>query len=98
MGDFNFHEDQAQDQRSAERLHAAGFADAALELAQVEPTYHSASNPYVRGPEEVQRFDRVYLKGGSGLQVEPLQAEVVRLDPQPVSDHHPLRVRVRITD
>jgi endonuclease/exonuclease/phosphatase family metal-dependent hydrolase len=97
MGDFNLHDDCEEDRRSAERVRAAGFADAALELARAEPTYHSASNPYVRNPREAHRFDRVYLRDGSGLRLRPLQAEVVRLNPRPVSDHHPLRVRVRVS-
>lgn len=97
MGDFNFYEDAEEDRRSDERVRAAGFEDAARALARAEPTFHAASNPYVRGRRTAHRFDRVYLRGGSGLRLEPLQAEVLRLAPRPVSDHHPLRVRVRVS-
>jgi endonuclease/exonuclease/phosphatase family metal-dependent hydrolase len=97
MGDFNLHDDCEEDRRSAEQVRAAGFADAALALARPEPTYHAASNPYVRGPRTAHRFDRVYLRDGSGVRMRPLQADVVRLNPRPVSDHHPLRVRVRVS-
>jgi endonuclease/exonuclease/phosphatase family metal-dependent hydrolase len=98
MGDFNFYEGSAEDRDSAERLAAAGLADAALALACADPTYHAASNRYLRRRRRLaHRFDRVYLRGGGGVQVEPLAAEVLRLAPDPVSDHHPLRVRVRLS-
>lgn len=98
MGDFNFYESCVEDRDSAERLAAAGLADAALALACTDPTYHAASNRYLRRrPRLAHRFDRLYLRGGGGVRVEPLAAEVLRLAPDPVSDHHPLRVRVRLS-
>jgi endonuclease/exonuclease/phosphatase family metal-dependent hydrolase len=97
MGDFNFHDECEEDRRGAEHLRSAGFADAALALAQAEPTYHAASNAYLRPRHRAHRFDRVYLRDGGGLRLRPLKAEVVHLRPRPVSDHHPLRVRVRVS-
>jgi endonuclease/exonuclease/phosphatase family metal-dependent hydrolase len=97
MGDFNFHQECEEDRRSAARLLEADFTDAANELGQDHPTYHAGSNPYVPRRRSPQRFDRVYLKGGQGVGLEPVEAEVMRLLPRPVSDHHPLRVRVRIS-
>jgi endonuclease/exonuclease/phosphatase family metal-dependent hydrolase len=44
----------------------------------------------------VERFDRVYLRDAPGLRLHPLEAEVVR-GGRPLSDHHPLRVRVRLS-
>jgi endonuclease/exonuclease/phosphatase family metal-dependent hydrolase len=96
MGDFNFHEGCEEDRRSAERLHSAGLEDAALALGRAEPTYHSGSNPYARGGR-AHRFDRVYLRDGSGVRLCALAADVLDLRPHPVSDHHPLRVRLRVT-
>ena len=96
MGDFNFHDGCPEDGRSAASLRSAGFADAALALARAEPTWHAPSNPYVPR-REAQRFDRVYLRDGGGLRLRPLAAEVLRMAPRPVSDHHPLRVRVRVS-
>jgi endonuclease/exonuclease/phosphatase family metal-dependent hydrolase len=96
LGDFNFHDACAEDARSAAALAAAGFEDAAVALGRPEPTYDSPSNPYVRLRPQSHRFDRVYLRSGRGVRLEPLDAEVVRVRPLPVSDHHPLRVRVRV--
>jgi endonuclease/exonuclease/phosphatase family metal-dependent hydrolase len=96
LGDFNFHEASREDARSDAALAAAGFEDAALALGRPEPTYDSPSNPYVRFRPQSHRFDRVYLRHGGGVRLEPLDAEVVRVRPLPVSDHHPLRVRVRV--
>ncbi len=45
-----------------------------------------------------ERFDRVYLRGGDGVRLVPLEAEVLRVGPRPLSDHHPLRVRLAIRD
>jgi endonuclease/exonuclease/phosphatase family metal-dependent hydrolase len=96
MGDFNFHEGCAEDRRSAERLLAGGLADAALALEREHPTYHARSNRYARR-DGAHRFDRVYLRDGAGLRLRPLAADVLDLGPHAVSDHHPLRVRVRIS-
>jgi endonuclease/exonuclease/phosphatase family metal-dependent hydrolase len=95
MGDFNFYADVAEDQRSAERLAAAGFDDAARSLGRCEPTFVS-SNPYVPGRNRAERFDRVYLRDASDVALRPLDSEVVRTE-RPLSDHQPLRVRVRVS-
>jgi endonuclease/exonuclease/phosphatase family metal-dependent hydrolase len=97
MGDFNLHGDVEEDRRSAERLRSAGFVDAALALSQGEATYVS-SNPYVRRRVADERFDRVYLRDASDVRLQPLEADVVRVHPRPLSDHHPLRVRIRLSE
>jgi len=95
MGDFNFYAGVAEDERSARRLDSAGFADAALALGRCEATFVS-SNPYVSGRERSERFDRVYLRDGSDVELRPLETEVVETE-RPLSDHHPLRVRARVS-
>jgi endonuclease/exonuclease/phosphatase family metal-dependent hydrolase len=97
MGDFNLHRESALDRRSEARLAAAGFVDAALAVSRSEPTYDS-SNPFVRRRRCAERFDRVYLREGGDVRLEPIEAEVVRVRPRPLSDHHPLRVRVAISE
>jgi len=57
----------------------------------------------LRGPAAgrrrcAERFDRVYVRDGGGVQLEPTEAEVVRVGPRPLSDHHPLRVRLVIRE
>ncbi len=96
MGDFNLHGDVDEDHRSVERLQEAGLVDAAAAVGCLEPTWHSA-NPYVRSFRTEERFDRVYLRDGTRVRLEPVIAEVVRVRPRPFSDHHPLRVRVRLS-
>lgn len=96
LGDFNFYEGSEDDARSAAALAAAGFRDAALQLGRTELTYHAASNPYLRGTRKAQRFDRVYLRDGREAQLEAREVEVLALRSDPVSDHHPLRVRLRV--
>ncbi len=95
MGDFNLHAENEEDCRSAERLEAAGLVDAALALGRLEPTY-GVARPYQRG--RGQRFDRVYLRAGARTSLRPLDAEVIGVAGGPVSDHHPVRVRVRVGD
>jgi endonuclease/exonuclease/phosphatase family metal-dependent hydrolase len=92
MGDFNFYCDVAEDLRSAERLREAGFLDA----APGEATYSSA-NPYVRRRNAAHRFDRVYLRDARELRLRPTRVEVLRAGERPFSDHHPLRVQVRMS-
>jgi endonuclease/exonuclease/phosphatase family metal-dependent hydrolase len=95
MGDFNFYRDVAEDRESTRRLESAGFRDAALTLGRCEATFVS-SNPYVPRRARAERFDRVYLRDSSDAALRPLEAEVVRTE-RPLSDHQPLRVRVRLS-
>jgi endonuclease/exonuclease/phosphatase family metal-dependent hydrolase len=97
MGDFNFHRECEEDAQGASLLLGAGFMDAASELGRAHPTYHAGSNPYARRRRSPQRFDRVYLRSGSGVRLEPVEAEVIDLHRHAVSDHHPLRVRVHLS-
>lgn len=96
MGDFNFYAEVEEDQQSAERLASVGFGDAALAVGRCEPTF-VPSNPYVPGRCKAERFDRVYLRSASGVELRPLESEVVHTE-HPLSDHHPLRVRVRLSE
>jgi endonuclease/exonuclease/phosphatase family metal-dependent hydrolase len=92
MGDFNFHAEDAGDARSEARLGDAGFSDAARDAAA--PTFTSR-NRYVRHRHCHERFDRVFLRSGGGVRLRPIHAEVLdRITP--LSDHHPVRVRVRV--
>ncbi|MGH0034897.1 MAG: endonuclease/exonuclease/phosphatase family protein [Myxococcota bacterium] len=95
MGDFNFYRDSEQDRRSAARLEAAGFLDVAPALSRGENTY-CATNPYVRKRSAADRFDRVYLRDARDLRLQPTSVDLVRPESRPFSDHHPLRVRVRL--
>lgn len=97
LGDFNFYEGSDRDGESAALLAAAGFGDAALQLGRSELTYHADSNPYLRGSRKAQRFDRVYVRDGDDVRIEAREAEVLRLRRHAVSDHHPLRVRLRVS-
>lgn len=96
MGDFNFYRGNETDRASAHRLRDAGFVDAAPALSQLDDTYCSA-NPYVRRRGIANRFDRVYLRDARDLRLRPTKIEVLRHEPRPFSDHHPLRVRVRMS-
>jgi endonuclease/exonuclease/phosphatase family metal-dependent hydrolase len=96
MGDFNFYRGNEEDRRSAARLHEAGFVDAAPALSRGEDTY-SSTNPYVRRRGIANRFDRVYLRDARDLRLQPVEVDVLRPEPRPFSDHHPLRVRVRLS-
>jgi endonuclease/exonuclease/phosphatase family metal-dependent hydrolase len=93
MGDFNFYGGDPDDAASCARLRGEGFDDAA-EAADAEATYTS-SNPYVRR-RCAERFDRVFLRGGSRARFAVRDVEVLTRIGQPVSDHHPVRVRVQI--
>lgn len=95
MGDFNFHDGIADDERSERRLLDAGFVDAAVAGACLDATYTS-SNPYVRWRDRTERLDRVYLRDGTRTSLRTVDVQVVDLFPHPVSDHHPVRVRVRL--
>jgi endonuclease/exonuclease/phosphatase family metal-dependent hydrolase len=97
MGDFNLYRDEVDDRHSAGRLDAAGFVDVAVAVSRPESTYVS-SNPYVRRRRCSERFDRIYLRSGGGVRLVPLESEVLRFRPRPLSDHHPLRVRLAVRD
>jgi endonuclease/exonuclease/phosphatase family metal-dependent hydrolase len=93
MGDFNFHHGDGDDDRSCERLAAAGLDDAAGATG-TRPTFTSV-NRYVRHRQCHERFDRVFLRSADGVRLEPVEVEVLdRMTP--LSDHHPLRVRIEV--
>jgi endonuclease/exonuclease/phosphatase family metal-dependent hydrolase len=96
MGDFNFHAEDDDDQRSCERLTGAGFEDAAPTEPDASATY-SSSNPYVRRKRCHERFDRVFLRGGSGVTLLARAVRVLSDVAAPFSDHHPLHVRVQVS-
>lgn len=93
MGDFNFHDRQADDAASAARLAAAGFVDAAVEAGTPEPTW-DPENRYVRG-RRAQRFDRILLRSTARTELVATTTAVLIHD-EPLSDHHPLWARVRV--
>lgn len=92
LGDFNLHSDSPEDQASHDRLLAEGFRDVALETGATEPTFHSA-NRYVIGKGRSERFDRIYVRCGKHVALEPLEAAVLEHE-HPLSDHHPLWARL----
>ena len=94
LGDFNLHAGNPIDDQAEAQLFSAGLTDVAMTLDQVEPTY-VASNPYAWTSAHGQRFDRVYLRDGGGVDLTALEIEVLH-DDDPVSDHQPLRVRLRV--
>ena len=94
LGDFNLHAEHAEDERSHQRLRAAGFVDAAEATGTEAPTFES-HNPFVRGHRR-ERFDRVYLRGGHGVQLCATHTAVVDEGPA-FSDHHPLRAHIALS-
>jgi len=96
LGDFNWHRDNPEDQRSEGLLVGAGLRDVAVVLDRPEPTY-VATNPYAWPAAHGERFDRVYVRDGAGVVITPLEIEVLH-DPEPLSDHQPVRVRVRVQE
>ncbi len=93
MGDFNLYSGEPRDEASAGLLEREGFADAALETGNPQPTFAS-NNPFV-GRAVAERFDRVFLRSGRGLRLSALRTEV--LDTGPVfSDHHPVWARLAL--
>ncbi len=94
LGDFNLHRDNAADSRAERVLVRAGLRDVAVALDRLEPTYVE-TNPYAWPGAHGERFDRVYVRDGESVSVRPLEVEVLH-DAEPISDHQPLRVRVRV--
>lgn len=97
MGDFNFHAGDPADEKAIARLAGEGFADAIPHGGENEPTYES-TNPYVRRRSCAERFDRVFLKSGSGTRLVAKAARVLNDLASPFSDHHPLHVCVQVGD
>jgi len=94
LGDFNLHEGDPADDAVAALLTGAGLRDAALIADSEEPTYR-ADNPYIWAAASGERFDRVYLMDGDTASLELLEVEVLDYA-QPLSDHQPVRVKVRV--
>lgn len=94
MGDFNLYEQNPIDVASWDRLQAAGLVDAAAQLDATQATYVG----------QAHRFDHIYVRSGSAVQVAADRAEVVDYDDDPdtsnppvLSDHRPVRVRMTVT-
>jgi endonuclease/exonuclease/phosphatase family metal-dependent hydrolase len=97
MGDFNFHTDDPADEKAIARLASAGLEDAIPDDGERKATYESA-NPYVRRRKCAERFDRVFLKSGSGTRLVAKATRVLNDLANPFSDHHPLHVCVQVGD
>lgn len=98
MGDFNFYRDSPVDSETIERMGAAGLRDVAEELGQQQATFRF-DNRYAQrsGLEEGrERFDRVYLRDGAEVAVEPMGVDVVRYRKQPLSDHQPVLAHIQL--
>ncbi len=94
MGDFNLHEDTGDDHRAEQRVASAGFVDAAVEAQSPEPTWEPDA-PYSRGRHPAQRFDRIYCRGTSRVELCATAAAVLRPE-RPLSDHHPVWARIAL--
>ena len=93
LGDFNWARNNALDESTWMMMQAGGLADAATSLGNDQSTYL----PWQ------QRYDRVYLRSGDGVDLSPALAWVVPYtvdsesgDPPVLSDHQPLRVRISV--
>jgi len=89
MGDFNLYADSEHDRASEAALERAGFVDTATEAA---PTY-VARNPYTSSRSAGQRFDRILVRGGAGIELDPVRGEIL---PRVLSDHQPVLATLRI--
>lgn len=96
VGDFNLHHGDPMDGEVEALLERAGLRDAALVAGDTAPTY-TQENPYIWAPAGGERFDRVYLKDGGGAALELVEFEVLEYD-QPLSDHQPVRVKLRLSE
>ena len=86
-GDFNFYSESAVDADNAERLWDAGFADIAETLGAVTITY----------PRERERFDRIYLRGGDDVCLQPLDLDVHDYQGLRLSDHRRVMATIQAT-
>lgn len=94
IGDFNLYQDHALDAQTEQRLADAGLEDAALSIGAPQATY-VADNPYIWRGEDGERFDRIYLRSSGSITLEVIEAAVLSYE-EPLSDHQPLTVRVRV--
>jgi endonuclease/exonuclease/phosphatase family metal-dependent hydrolase len=92
LGDFNLHDDAAEDRATEARLVAEGFADSAVQARAEEPTWEPETR-YARGQHLAQRFDRIYARGSAAVIVRTTDAAVLKPE-NPLSDHHPVWARV----
>ncbi len=95
LGDFNFHDDEADDLHAHERLLAEGFIDAAEQADATHPTW-TPENVYARAGHGPQRFDRIYVRPSTRVHVAVEEAAVL-LPETPLSDHHPVHARVLLS-
>jgi endonuclease/exonuclease/phosphatase family metal-dependent hydrolase len=93
VGDFNLEDHDPVDVETSAWLEAAGFEDAGAEAG--EPTWHPENTWVSNG--NTARYDRIYVKDGTTIDVHVLDLEVV-LDEQPLSDHYGLLGRLRLED
>lgn len=81
VGDFNLHEKDPIDRRSAERLAAAGWVDVAEQSASLAPTHRNG-----------ERFDRILVRPGRQRCLSPEKVDVPDSD---LSDHLPVRAQLK---
>ena len=86
-GDFNFYSESPTDADNAERLWDAGFADVAEALGAVTVTY----------PRERERFDRIYLRSGDEVCLQPLAFDVNEYQGMRLSDHKRVMATIQAT-
>lgn len=93
LGDLNVDERHPEDALALARVAQAGFRDVATTLHHAEPTYLG----------DGRRYDRILVRDGTGLVLEAEQVAVIAYDDDPatpaptrLSDHQPLRARLRL--
>ncbi len=98
LGDFNFYRNHPTDTDTIAQMNEAGLRDVAEELERPQATFRFDNRYALRsGLEEGrERFDRVYVRNGSEVQVDPVRVEVVRYQRRPLSDHQPLLTQLQL--
>jgi endonuclease/exonuclease/phosphatase family metal-dependent hydrolase len=86
-GDFNFYSESATDADNADRIFGAGFDDAAESLGTDAATYR----------REHERFDRIYLRSGDGVCLQPLAFDVTEYQGLALSDHQRVMATIEAT-
>jgi endonuclease/exonuclease/phosphatase family metal-dependent hydrolase/8-oxo-dGTP pyrophosphatase MutT (NUDIX family) len=86
-GDFNFYAASPTDAENVERIWDAGFEDVAETLGVDEITFR----------REHERFDRIYLRGGDGVCLRPLDYDVTEYQEMRLSDHQRVMATIEAT-
>jgi endonuclease/exonuclease/phosphatase family metal-dependent hydrolase len=94
LGDFNLYRDHPIDAATETQLAASGLRDVAVLSGAPQATY-IAENPYTWRGENGERFDRIYLRDGEGIQLILATSAVLMYD-DPLSDHQPVTATIEV--